>query len=141
MEGKTLCAAVGILVNGDKTLLLHRKNTPLCWCPPGGRVETGESYEDAAKREVYEETGIACRPLIPVEEWDGIHEGSPMHSVTYVCECGSEDVALSDEHDDFCWVAIKDIEQWKDKTDFDVSRWGGYIDRAKKQKNTETRDG
>jgi 8-oxo-dGTP diphosphatase len=34
---------------------LHGEGT---WTMPGGKLEFGESFEDGAKREVYEETGI-----------------------------------------------------------------------------------
>ena len=33
------------------------------WCIPGGRLETGESAEQAARREAYEEIGAALGPL------------------------------------------------------------------------------
>ena len=36
---------------------------------PGGKIETGESAEDAAKREVYEETGGVIRSLDYVGEY------------------------------------------------------------------------
>ncbi len=41
-------------------LLIKRKNSPYknMWALPGGFVEIHESFEDAAKRELQEETGI-----------------------------------------------------------------------------------
>ncbi len=35
------------------------------WFPPGGGIEAGESAEDAARREVFEETGLADFELGP----------------------------------------------------------------------------
>ena len=32
------------------------------WCTPGGALDPGETYEDAARRELFEETGIAADP-------------------------------------------------------------------------------
>lgn len=32
------------------------------WCTPGGALDPGESYEAAARRELYEETGIVADP-------------------------------------------------------------------------------
>jgi ADP-ribose pyrophosphatase YjhB (NUDIX family) len=52
----------GILVKcNDKVLLCKRSNDntlPGVWSIPGGGIEDGESPEDAARREFYEETNI-----------------------------------------------------------------------------------
>lgn len=32
------------------------------WCPPGGHMEYGESFEEGAVREAFEETGIRVNP-------------------------------------------------------------------------------
>jgi 8-oxo-dGTP diphosphatase len=39
-------------------VLIERKNPPLGWALPGGFVDYGESYEQAAVREAFEETSL-----------------------------------------------------------------------------------
>ena len=39
-------------------VLIERKNPPHGWALPGGFVDYGECYEDAARREAEEETGL-----------------------------------------------------------------------------------
>ena len=39
-------------------LLIERKNPPYGWALPGGFVDVGETVEQAAVREAYEETGL-----------------------------------------------------------------------------------
>lgn len=68
-EEKDTCLAKGLVHRGSATLvfrdasfkeiLLARRSqverNPGLWCHPGGHVVSGESYEDAAKREAMEE--------------------------------------------------------------------------------------
>jgi 8-oxo-dGTP diphosphatase len=61
MNEKRPLVAVGVLVEHDgKYLLIKRKKPPAAehWAVPGGKVEYGETLENAAIREVKEETGL-----------------------------------------------------------------------------------
>ncbi len=54
-----------LLVDGMGRVLLFRfdvDDRPPFWCTPGGAVDPGESYYDAARRELLEETGIDADP-------------------------------------------------------------------------------
>ncbi len=61
-RGPSLAVDCIILVDG-KILLIHRRNPPHGWALPGGFVEYGETVEDAARREMKEETGLDLQDL------------------------------------------------------------------------------
>lgn len=56
-------AASAVLFRGEAVLLVLRGPGPSegLWSLPGGSIEAGETAEDAARREVEEETGLICK--------------------------------------------------------------------------------
>ena len=58
-------AAGGIVLGADGVLMIKVRNLEgrVVWTFPKGRLEPGETPEQAALREVYEETGWQCRIL------------------------------------------------------------------------------
>jgi 8-oxo-dGTP diphosphatase len=52
-------AAGGVVVRDGRVLLVHRDRYD-DWSLPKGKLEPGETWEDAALREVWEETGVRC---------------------------------------------------------------------------------
>jgi len=75
------------------------------WQPVTGKVEAGESFEEAARREVAEETGLsALRALIQVGECSFTKNGRPVREAIFACEVGDRKVRLSTEHADYAWI-------------------------------------
>jgi ADP-ribose pyrophosphatase YjhB (NUDIX family) len=75
-----------LLIDGSDRVLLFLMNSDdgqVFWCPPGGGLDPGETYEQAARRELVEETGWSDPVLGP-------HIGNRRHvvawsGVTYDC--------------------------------------------------------
>ena len=67
--------AVGAIVVKEGRVLLVRRGQPPSeglWAIPGGRVELGETMQEAAEREILEETGLTIRARKPVYTFDAI---------------------------------------------------------------------
>ena len=89
-------------------LLLQRPTGT--WEPPAGRLQPGESFEEGAVRELFEETGILASPRRIIATWVGeAPSGRRLASVTYAGLTHGEEVRLSDEHLDHRWVTL---EEW-----------------------------
>lgn len=64
----------GVVIHRGRVLLIRRGGEPLKgeWSIPGGLVELGEGLEEAARRELKEETGLDVKPLEVLEVFDRI---------------------------------------------------------------------
>jgi 8-oxo-dGTP diphosphatase len=67
--------AVGAVVFKEECVLLVRRGQAPAedlWAIPGGSVEIGETLQEAAEREILEETGIQIRASKPIYTFDVI---------------------------------------------------------------------
>jgi ADP-ribose pyrophosphatase YjhB (NUDIX family) len=97
---------IGVAVLRPGAVLLARRGKPPnegAWSLPGGAQELGETAEDAARRELAEETGLSVGPLHLAATVDSIHrdpDGRVRYHYTIVDFCarweGGEPVAGGD---------------------------------------------
>ena len=91
-----------IIRQGDSIVLIERKNEPLGWALPGGFVDYGESFEQAAVREAKEETGLTLKNLAQFRAYSDPNRDPRQHniSVVFTAEgdgvlCGGDDAATA----------------------------------------------
>ena len=68
---KLIMVGAGVLIYQDGKILLQKRKDNNCWAIHGGGVELGEVVEEAAKRELLEETGLMANSL----ELFGVYSG------------------------------------------------------------------
>jgi 8-oxo-dGTP pyrophosphatase MutT (NUDIX family) len=98
-------AAGGVIARGGLVALVHRPRYD-DWTLPKGKLDSGESFEDAAVREVFEETGLRCRLVreLPAVEYQV--RGRPKVVRYWLMEVESETpLADNDEVDEVRWLA------------------------------------
>lgn len=106
---------VGAIVRDDagRLLLVRRANPPAqgTWSLPGGRVEAGESWEQAVRRELAEETGVDGRVVREVGEVRRPAPGGGVYVIRdFVLEVDGGSVArAADDASDAGWFSDDEV--------------------------------
>ena len=116
-----LVAVGAVVFNKDKVLLVLRAKPPAenHWTIPGGCVELGETLQEAAEREIREETGLTIQAGKPVYTFDVIeHDANGAILFHYVivdlaADYVSGELRPGDDATDVCWASFKDVKRLK----------------------------
>lgn len=106
------CAGAVITDAGGRLLLIRRGHQPGAglWSLPGGRVEPGETAEQAMIREVREETGLAVRAVRLLGEVERPGPPGAAYVISdYLAVVTGGTLAAGDDAADACWVAPREL--------------------------------
>jgi 8-oxo-dGTP diphosphatase len=107
------CVGAVIRDRGGRLLLIRRGHEPGAglWSLPGGRIEPGETDQQAVAREVLEETGlvVTCGTLLGTVELPG-PPGSVIDVSDYLAVVTGGELAPGDDADDARWVTAADLD-------------------------------
>ncbi len=85
-----------VIVDIDgKVVLIRRNNPPEGWAIPGGFIDYGESAEDAAEREIREETGLEITDLRQFRVYSHPGRDPRFHTITVVFTAKSTGVPVA----------------------------------------------
>ena len=116
---RPLVGAGAVVHRGNKVILIRRKHPPneRKWALPGGLVELGERVQDAAAREVLEETGlkIEVEGLLDVATDIHVDRGSKLEYhyvlVDYVAKPVSGRLRLNAESSGSGWFSAQELKK------------------------------
>jgi ADP-ribose pyrophosphatase YjhB (NUDIX family) len=83
---RPVTAGVRVVVVDQTRVLLVRHSYRPGWHLPGGALRRGETFEEAARRETLEETGLLVRELRLLGVFTSFEDGGPDHITLFACE-------------------------------------------------------
>ena len=96
-RGPLLTVDVIITLPGRGIVLIERRNPPYGWALPGGFVDAGETLEQAAIREMKEETSLDLRDLRQFRAYSDPARDPRHHTVTMVFTAIGEGTPKADD--------------------------------------------
>ena len=110
---------VDVLVINKKTeeiLLIKRLNEPFkdCWALPGGFVDENEDLEQAARRELFEETNIETDEMTQIGTFGKPYRDPRGHMISVAYQTNlneNQKVKAKDDAKEVKWFSIKDLPE------------------------------
>lgn len=123
-----VAAVVSVVFRDGDVLLVSRKYPPDLgmWGFPGGKIEFGESIEQAAVRELFEETGVHgtfTSVVTAVDDYARSEDGTVLYHfilLAVLCTWTSGEPFASDDAEDARWVPITSLGDDKLVLSFNV---------------------
>lgn len=109
MSSNRPITAAGLVVwRGSEVLLIRRSKPPYAgeWSIPGGKIGFGETTEDAALREVKEETGITAEITKLIGVYESITEHGHFIMVDYCARWAGGEPRAGDDAVDAEFVSL-----------------------------------
>lgn len=131
---REFCASAFVVNPIDKKILLCHHKTFNRWVQPGGHIEIGETPEETALRETYEETGVRIKLvgerfpreddfLRPLGIQKNRGKDGRLHiDITYAAVPLSQDnVIEDDEIDRYAWFSMEELNDIEIFPDIKIS--------------------
>lgn len=96
----------GILIREGKAIILEDAKHPGYWLFPGGRIDKGELWEVALRREILEELGLTSFDILGIVDFDIWYtaSGNAISGIVRLIKNDKDPIALSPEHLQYRWV-------------------------------------
>jgi ADP-ribose pyrophosphatase YjhB (NUDIX family) len=108
----TLAASAAVFRDG-RVLLAKRANPPRLWSLPGGKLEPGESLEEAAMREVREETGVEIEIVAAAGAREVVLPGARYHIHAFAARWRAGEARPGPEASAVEWVRPEEIARYE----------------------------
>ncbi|PIC68175.1 8-oxo-dGTP diphosphatase MutT [Sporosarcina sp. P21c] len=100
---------VGAVIENEKGEVLAALRSPVMTLPnywefPGGKIETGETHQEALRREIQEELGCTINVGEAVEDTTYEYEKVIVRLETFMSKI-VEGKPVATEHAELCWIA------------------------------------
>jgi len=120
---KFFMATKAFVIHNDKVLILRESSKYADgvnggkYDVAGGRVKSGQRFDESLRREIQEETGLGVivqepffvnewRPIVRDEQWQVV-------GVFFKCMADSDKVILSEDHDEYVWIDPSEYDKYK----------------------------
>lgn len=110
----TIRVVAAVIAKGERYLITQRRATammPLMWEFPGGRVEAGESNEDALQRELAHRLGVQISVGELISFVGHEYERYTVELHLYQCEIAKGSVQTVNVHG-FAWVMSNEFDDY-----------------------------